>query len=59
MTLHIKKCTTDARDACDPSAMEKTLAGASAVNHVDKCTAGGVGMGCQKMPNDWPTVTRA
>ena len=30
-----------------------------AASHVDKCIAGEVGMGCQKMTNDLPTVTRA
>ena len=48
MTLHIKKCTTDAKAACAASAMEKTLAGAAVASYVDKCTAGEVGMGCQK-----------
>ena len=59
MTLHIKKYTTEAMDACDASAMDKNLAGAAAVSHGDQCTAGEVGMGCQKMPNDRPSVTRA
>ena len=59
MTLHIKKCTTDAKAECDAIAIEKTLAGAAAARHVDKCTAGEVGMSCQKMPNDRPSVTRA
>ena len=59
MTLHINKRTTDAMDACDASAMEKTLAGAAAASLVDNCTAGEVGTGCQKMPNDRTTVTRA
>ena len=59
MTLHIKKCTTDGTDACDSSAMEKTLVGAAAARHVDNCTTGEVGLGCQKMANDRPSVTRA
>ena len=39
--------------------MEKNLAGATATSHVDKCTAGEVGVGCHKMANDRTTVTRA
>ena len=59
MTLHIKKGTTDAMNACDASATEKPSTGAAAASHVDKCTASDVIMGCQKMDDDRPTVTRA
>ena len=59
MTLHINKRTTDAMDACDASAMEKNLAGVAAPSNVDRCTSSEVGMGCQKMDVDRPTVTRA
>ena len=59
MTLHVKTCITDAKAACDTSAMEKTLADVAAASPINKCTACEVGMGCQKMANDRPTMTRA
>ena len=59
MTLHTKKSTTGAMDACDASATEKPSTGAAAASHVDECTASEVVMGCQKMDDYRQTVTRA
>ena len=59
MTLHTKKCTTDAIDAGDASSTEKPSTGLAAASHVDECTTSDVFMRCPIPDGDRQTVTRA